>query len=512
MGEFDGLDLSQLIQKLRERGLSSKWSAAAVEAGKVAPLGDLVRLAEFLRASDTEIREGVAVILANIGSPDSVKLLVEGALEEEDEGIVKVAIAALMRMRDAAVDLVKEVMASNCGIIRVRAALILAEIGNAEGISILIDAMGRTPELGDDILPRVIRALGHLGDPTGVKPLIGVLTGGDWLLRPVAGRALVVLGEIATTDLLEVVRTSSDWDARCRAVEVLGQIGSTKAAGPLVELMRNTEGFIKYQIVEALGRIGDPRTLEALIEALANGDPTMRFRAGAALVHMGPLAVDGLSEVVNYHPSSDVRRSATEALGWIGTEWVVPTLIDALHDSSALVRRSAVEALGRIKDRRAVEPLCRTLQDENWFVARGAADALAQLKDPQSVDSLLQALGDQNTEIRRRILKALAAFGPLEDILPAGLKTDNTRTKTVIIETLTGLRGPGVIDTLFGALEDPTARFHALKALIGFGEADIRRRLQSLVDAGCPGADQIREALEQSEMPEDNRSVPDETG
>ena len=497
MGEFDGLGLMQLIQALPHRGFSAQWAAAAARVGRDASRCELAQLAELLRASDKETREGVASVMARIATPDAIKLLVESALDEEDDGIIKVAVSALMHMREAAVDLVKEVMASNSGIVRVRAALILAEIGNGEGIPILINAVVRANELEGDILPRVIRSLGQLGDPAGVQPLIGVLTGADWLLRPIAGRALVATGEAAVPDLLDVVRTSQDWDARCRAVEALGQIGSTKAAQPLVELMAENEGFVRYQIVEALGRIGDPRSIEALIQALANGDPTTRFRAGAALVHMGPLAADQLSEIVRTHPSADVRRSAAEALGWIGADWVVPTLIDVLGDANALVRRSAVEALGRIKDHRAVDALCRALQDENWFVARGAADALAQINDLRAVGPLLQALDDQRSDVRRRIVKALEAFGLLVEILAAGMAGGNTRTRLGIIDTLAGLRGPKIVDTLFAVLGDPTPeiRLSAAAALAAWPEADVRRRLLALAEADGVGAEEVRQAL-----------------
>jgi HEAT repeat protein len=497
MGELDGLGLSQLIQALPHMGFSAHWAAAAARIGREAPRCELAMLAELLRANDKEIREGVAVVMARIGTPDAIKLLVESALDEEDDGIIKVAVSALMHMREAAVDLVKEVMVSNSGVVRVRAALILAEIGNAEGIPILIDAVVRANELGDDILPRVIRSLGQLGDPAGVQPLIGVLTGPDWLLRPIAGRALVAMGESAVPDLLDVVRTSQDWDARCRAVEALGQIGSTKAAQPLVELMVENEGFVQYQIVEALGRIGDPRSIGALIQALATGDPTMRFRAGAALVHMGPLAADQLSGIVRTHPSADVRRSAAEALGWIGTDWVVSTLIDVLSDANALVRRSAVEALGRIKDRRAVDPLCHALRDENWFVARGAADALAQIKDLRAVGPLLQALDDPHSDVRRRIVKALESFGPLVEILAAGMAGGSTRTRLGIIDTLAGLSGPKVVDTLFGVLGDPApeVRLSAATALAAWSEGDVHRRLQALADNEGVGAEEVRQAL-----------------
>lgn len=497
MGQFSGLTLPQLIQAVKRNGFSPEWAEATVEAVRFASGDEMHGLSELLRIDDKEIRHGVANLMANSADLDAIKLLVESALEEEDEVVVRVATVALMNMRGAAVDLLRHVMRSNSGIVHVRAALILAEIGNAEGVPILVDVLASDEIVDRDILPRLIRSLGQLRDPRGIHALVSALAGADWLLRPVAARALVGVGEAAVPELLQVIRTSHDWDARCRAAEAVGLIGSWQATQPLVELMGTNEGFVQYQIVESLGRIGDPSAVGALIDALVNGDPTLRFRAGVALVHMGPPANEGLAGIIRDHVSADVRRSATEAMGRIGTDLAIPTLIEALHDSNALVRRAAAEALGANRDRRAVLPLCRALQDENWIVVRGAADALAEIRDTQAVMPLMRALSDERSEVRRRALKALEHFGPLVETLTDGLDSDDTVTRIGVIDALGELRGQKVTDALLYGLgdSDHEVRTAAARALLRSGEGELVLKLKAIVDQRGPGADELQEEL-----------------
>ena len=500
MGRFDGLTVPELVQDLKQEGFSCKWEEAVVRAGQTASTHDLLSLAELLRSPDWNLRRTIAAVMAKIPNICATKLLVESALENEDEEIVKVTVGILMHRRAEAIGLLANVMESNAGIVKARAALILAEVGIAVGISILVAAVEGSLDCGDeDMLPRMLEALGRLGDVRTIPPLIRVLEGDNSLLRLVAAKSLVAAGEPAVGALLDVVKNSQDADARSRAVETLGQIGSKQTGPHLGKLLQDNdlEDRIKYEIVEALGKIGDPDLIETLIQAMANGDPVMRFRAGRALVRMGSPAVEELARLLQEHPNEDVRRSSAEALVQIGDARAAPILIAALHDDNNLVRKAATEALGKLKDSRAVAPLCETLEADNWFVAGGAADALAQIGDEQAISPLLKALGDDRREVRRRATRALQSFGSIEDTFIAGLKTGDDQTKISIAQALAELGEPEAIEALFQALsqDDAAVRRYAARALVKLARRDVQQWLRRIVAERAVGADEILEEM-----------------
>jgi HEAT repeat protein len=500
MGRLDGLNVPALVQILEEEGFSRKWEEAVVRAAQKAPARDLVPLAELLRSPDWGLRHNIATVMARIPNSHATKLLVESALENEDEEIVKVAVGALMHMREEAVGLLAEVMESNAGIVRLRAALILAEIGNALGISILVAAVERTlEESDDDMLPRMLEALGRLGDARAIPPLIKVLEGEHSLLRLAAAGSLVAIGEPAVEALLDVVWNSGDADARSRAVETLGQIGSKSIGPPLMRLLQedDLEVTIKYEIVEALGKIGDPDLIETVIQAMTTGDPVMRFRASRALVRMGRGAVEGLACLLRESANEDVRRSSAEALVQIADSRAVPTLIAALRDDNNLVRKAATEALGKLKDRRAVEALCEALEADTWFVAGGAADALAQIGDEKAIGPLLKALGDDRREVRRRAIRALQSFGPIESTFMVGLTAGDERIRVSTAQALAESGESDAVEALFQAASqpDPAVRRTATRALARMARRDVQQWLRRIVSEEGPGSKEILAAL-----------------
>ena len=497
-GKFDDLSISQLVRVLQDEGFSSEWGEAIINAGANASDQEFRQLSDLLRSDDKNIRHNVAAVMAQISNPYAIRLLVENALEHQDEEVVKTVILALMPLRESAVDLLHEIMENSTGIVRVRAALILAEIGNADGIGTLLEAIDRAEEFGnEDLSPRILEALGSLGDPRAVVPLIGFLIGDNWLLRLVVAKALVKIGEPSVTALLDVAKNSQDGDARCRAIEALGQIGCTEAVAPLVELLHEHAGPVRNAIIDALGQIGDPVSVEALVEALSTGEPSGHFRASKALVNIGSPALAELGQLLMEHPEPEVRRIATAALGQIGDPNAVPLVIQALQDKNGLVRKAATDALGNLKDRRAVAALCQALEGENWFVVRGAADALAKIGDARAIGPLLNVLKDDRSEVRQQIVNALQQFCPTlsEFTFTSGA---GARDASMDIVSQGDLYEQQIFDTLVGALDDPLIRTNIARILVCLKGDYVLQRLEAIVENGDHGAEEIREALAQA--------------
>ena len=101
-----------------------------------------------------------------------------------------------------------------------------------------------------DLKRRLVEALGKLGDPQAVPPLIKAL-GDDWD------------------------------DVRRAAAEALGRIGAP-AVPPLIQALGDSDRDVRAVSAEALGKLGDPRAVPALIQALGDSDRDVRRAAAEA--------------------------------------------------------------------------------------------------------------------------------------------------------------------------------------------------------------------------------------
>ena len=111
-----------------------------------------------------------------------------------------------------------------------------------------------------------------------------------------------------------------------------------------------------------------PETFAAVVTVLDDEKSTIR-RWAAALLGASTLeaAVEPLCHLVRQDPSPIVRRTAGDALSDIGSIRAVPTIIEALTDSSKLVRWRAARFLNEIGDQTAIEPLHQAVEQESEF-------------------------------------------------------------------------------------------------------------------------------------------------
>jgi HEAT repeat protein len=92
------------------------------------------------------------------------------------------------------------------------------------------------------------------------------------------------------------------------------------------------------------------------------------------------------------HEDFDVRRSAADALGRIGSEQVISGLLRALEHEDFGVRRSAVDALGRIGSEQVISGLLKALDDDDSEVRGQVAAALGRIGSEQAILGLLKAV------------------------------------------------------------------------------------------------------------------------
>ena len=152
-------------------------------------------------------------------------------------------------------------------------ALALGELGSPTGIGPLVNVLD---DATDYWTKRVaIRAMGQIGDRQAIDPLIRTLNERDIYARADAAKALDQLQWKPAQDATAAVYwiTKGDW-AR---VSDLGKV----AVQPLIEAAQDEHPWVRKNAVEILGQLGHPKTIEAL--TTAREDEYFRVRHSATM-------------------------------------------------------------------------------------------------------------------------------------------------------------------------------------------------------------------------------------
>jgi len=222
--------------------------------------------------------EGRAALIRTLRSDDPRTAI--AALEQLDEDDSDEVRAAIIALAEGAT-----------GRLRAKALRRLERFPDASVASV-------RPALSDPD-PRVrataVIALARIGGDDEVEDIAGHLDDEDEGVRVAALAALMdesgVEGSMRGAPLLQQKLRSADRGDRIESTEVLAllQKGTHR---PLARLMTDPDPTVRRAALRAAGKSPDPRFTDILVHALS--EPGLRKRAGAALVAIGPPAIDPL--------------------------------------------------------------------------------------------------------------------------------------------------------------------------------------------------------------------------
>jgi HEAT repeat protein len=279
--------------------------------------------------------------------------------------------------------------------------------------------------------------LGQLGAPAveAAEPLRKVLDQAEGIQQDeyVRATAAWALGRIGASDeatialLAKTLKTSSLAPIRRAVAEALGTLGepAKPAVAELVQAMEDKDSVVRVNAAVALWRIEKhAKALPALVETLEKGQSPGPYEAALALGRLGVGAGAAAALVRAFrHDDADVRRAAVQSVGRIGRP-ALPAIKTALADPKEEVRRCATEALGWMDGATSLEPLKRILKNDPSIFGhdspaarRAAARALERL-GPEAKPAeaavieaaLVAASNDRDLEVRTAAFKALQRF------------------------------------------------------------------------------------------------------
>lgn len=285
--------------------------------------------------------------------------------------------------------------------------------------------------------------------------------------RPAAGEVCEVLSGILA-DGVDI--------HRCLAAKALGRIGAPAAVEPLIGALLDEDEDVRTDAAEALAALADPKSADQLFENLL-GDPCTEVKLAAidALTRMRDRRivpwlrrmVRGRDEEIiwdeeEFYSSGwddwvDIQIRAVSALAELKAAEAVPDIVAAVRDENAQdLTEAAFKALACL-GKPGVGALAAFLDEEPVRVRRRAAAALAGATAEEAAEPLARAFADPSAEVRAAALRARAALFP-DDIRLAALLEDRDAAIRAEAALLVGSNHP---DRLIAMLDDPSARVQA---------------------------------------------------
>jgi hypothetical protein len=176
--------------------------------------------------------------------------------------------------------------------------------------------------------------------------------------------------------------TSEDNVIAVSAASLLRDIGDHRGAVLLIAFLKHPFSDVRAWAAMALGKIGGEAAISSLIEHLGDSEKWDN-------------TMDGLNR--------PVFEEVNEALKSIGDP-AKNLLIDALQDEQSLVRANAAKILGELKCRRSVAPIIELLDDDNEDVRENAVRALARIGDANVVEPIIELLQNKGIKDREAVI------------------------------------------------------------------------------------------------------------
>jgi len=418
----------------------------------------------------------------------------------------------------------RDALADTDGMVRVWAAKALWAIG-AESSTVVPPLLPLLEDPDPSTRHEAGRALWAIAEEGGgqeaASTLVRLLGYPDRQVRFTAERILGMLGEPATTQLLEVER-DTDPESRAAQLRALGRTGSVQALPILVEATHDQSCEVRRAAIQALVMAAAPPPVlfPAALEVLGREDPIGRVslvqavatesriledpriallvapdlvpallarsgrlpdRERALIDQLGAAALPALVECLS-HTEKDVRRKAAYRLAAFGPEagQAVFSLRKAARDEDSRVRGAAVNALSKIVvEKEVLIPLMlEALEDPHWSVRSRAIPALGEkaAESAAALEGLRQALvKDPAFSVRAQAALSLKELGPAaEPALPELIRAlrDEDRQVRQAAARAIGAIGPGAQDAvphLRRAAKRKDLRHYASAALKAIG-------------------------------------------
>ncbi len=250
-------------------------------------------------------------------------------------------------------------------------------------------------QLGEPMLPDVVRGLGALPAPVAIDVLIA------WASR-VSGERWSELAEALRgelwTKLLRADSRSVRWWKRLDCARFLSVAATPRDMVRVRRLLLDPHPAVHIAAGATLERVQSATLTAAALEKLPQLTPTvhayyanmLRARYAEFAARLEDPSLREPLTALGTHPDGDVRVQVARGLGGFPHAESVAALRHLIGDGEWEVRAQAARSLGRIADPATLPLLVAALGDGEWWVRMRTALALTRF-GPAGRDALLKA-------------------------------------------------------------------------------------------------------------------------
>ncbi len=407
-------------------------AAASTSLGRTRDPRWVPSLIGVLGDPDPHVVQSALSALSQIGDPEVVKSVIP-LLGHGDPGVRYVAEQALMEFGSEAVKPLIAALEHRHLYVQEASARILGKLKDRAATVSLLEA--RSSSHPDRVRIAATKALGELGDPAAVEPLMKDLREKD---SPVLHEIPLTLGKIGAPAVLPLIRilADPDEDVARMAAEALGETQDGRAVQPLIEALERGDPFLKRAASDALVAVGEAAVLQLMQRAAAHGEN--RQEAVDALVRIGPAGLPPLISALESDPfrfgeaaleilpsigapaveplmallkgkSSRANEVSEQLLSAMGAP-AVPFLTKELKAQDLPTQIRCARALGGIPDDRGAAALVAALESESPELREASADALIRAGKP-SISPLIAVMGDPDSPVQSHAQEILTKIG-----------------------------------------------------------------------------------------------------
>jgi HEAT repeat protein len=221
---------------------------------------------------DRNVRSRAALNLGALGDSRSLSDLTRTLYTESDLFVREDITWALVRMGDAALPALLDLLRHDNPDARHHAAHTLGKLGDPRAAEMLMAALGDSEA---KVVMKAAFALGQLGASEAIPALVALLGHPDSEVQISVHDTLERFGERAVPSLIGGLEDERP-QVREGAADMLGQIGDAAALPALINALDNAVWQVRFAVVGALGQYDDDRARAALARMTEDREPKVR--------------------------------------------------------------------------------------------------------------------------------------------------------------------------------------------------------------------------------------------
>lgn len=285
--------------------------------------------------------------------------------------------------------------------------------------------------------------------------LINCLAHPVWIVRKKAAQILFNT-DFSILDKLIDAMDSSNEDRSFWAIKILSNYGE-KAVLPLSKSYNKKVNIDKrFFIVAALGNCNSINAIPSLINALTDTSWSVRKEASDQLVKMNQKAIPELHKAVQ-STNSNLKYWAIKTMARILGIDVIEPMKKVLTGSDSKMRYYAVLALGEIENSKSTALLINALGDSSWIVRKLAADQLYK-SGKRVIPDLVKAFDDGTPDIKYWAIQLIGKIMKAKAIEPLKkfISDPDENLRSYAVLALGETRSDKAIPYLIDRFSDPS--------------------------------------------------------